>query len=63
MSGIIWAFIAAISFGLFQTINRKAGIQINVFYHTFFLMIISTVFMVLSTLIIEDIKHLILLLT
>ncbi len=27
MSGIIWAFIAAISFGLFQTINRKAGIQ------------------------------------
>ena len=63
MSGIIWAFIAEISFGLFQTINRKAGIQINVFYHTFFLMIISTVFMVLSTLIIEDIKHLILLLT
>jgi aminocarboxymuconate-semialdehyde decarboxylase len=29
MSGIIWAFIAAISFGLFQTINRKAGIQIH----------------------------------
>ena len=63
MSGIIWAILSAISFGLFQTINRKAGIHVNVYYHTFFLMTISTFFMVLSTIIIEDIKHLVLLLT
>ena len=63
MSGIIWAILSAISFGLFQTISRKAGIHVNVYYHTFFLMTISTFFMVLSTIVLEDIKHLILLLT
>ena len=33
--------MSAISFGLFQTISRKAGMIVNAFFHTFFLMIIS----------------------
>ena len=63
MSGVLWAIVSAISFGLFQTISRKAGMNVNAFFHTFFLMIISTFFMIISTLILEDIKHLTLYLT
>ena len=63
MSGVLWAIVSAISFGLFQTISRKAGMNVNAFFHTFFLMIISTFFMIISTLMLEDIKHLTLYLT
>ena len=63
MSGVLWAIVSAISFGLFQTISRKASMNVNAFFHTFFLMIISTFFMIISTLILEDIKHLTLYLT
>ena len=55
--------MSAISFGLFQTISRKASMNVNAFFHTFFLMIISTFFMIISTLMLEDIKHLTLYLT
>jgi len=63
LSGVLWAIVSAISFGLFQTISRKASMNVNAFFHTFFLMIISTFFMIISTLILEDIKHLTLYLT
>ena len=63
MSGVLWAIVSAISFGLFQTISRNASMSVNAFFHTFFLMIISTFFMIISTLILEDIKHLTLYLT
>ena len=63
MSGVLWAIVSAISFGLFQTISRKASMNVNAFFHTFFLMIISTSFMIISTLMLEDIKHLTLYLT
>ncbi len=63
MSGVLWAIVSAISFGLFQTISRKASMNVNAFFHTFFLMIISTFFMIISTLMLEDIKHLTLYLT
>jgi drug/metabolite transporter (DMT)-like permease len=55
--------MSAISFGLFQTISRKAGMNVNAFFHTFFLMMISTLFMIISTIILEDIKHITLNLT
>ena len=63
MSGVLWAIVSAISFGLFQTISRKASMNVNAFFHTFFLMIISTFFMIISTLMLEDIRHLTLYLT
>ena len=63
MSGVLWAIVSAISFGIFQTISRKASMNVNAFFHTFFLMIISTFFMIISTLMLEDIKHLTLYLT
>ncbi len=63
MSGVLWAIMSAISFGLFQTISRKAGMNVNAFFHTFFLMMISTLFMIISTIILEDIKHITLNLT
>jgi DME family drug/metabolite transporter len=63
LSGVLWAIVSAISFGLFQTISRKASMDVNAFFHTFFLMIISTFFMIISTLMLEDIKHLTLYLT
>ena len=63
MSGVLWAIVSAISFGLFQTISRKASMNVNAFFHTFFLMIISTSFMIISTLMLEDIKQITLYLT
>ena len=63
MSGVLSAIVSAISFGLFQTISRKASMNVNAFFHTFFLMIISTSFMIISTLMLEDIKQITLYLT
>ena len=63
MSGIIWAILSGLSFGLFQTFNRKASIRKSVFYQTFYLMLISTFVVVMATLAIEDINQLVLLIS
>ena len=63
MSGIIWAVLSGLSFGLFQTFNRKASIRKSVFYQTFYLMLISTFVVVMATLAIEDINQLVLLIS
>ena len=63
MSGIIWAVLSGLSFGLFQTFNRKASLRKSVFYQTFYLMLISTFVVVMATLAIEDINQLVLLIS
>tara|TARA_B100000586_G_C19855621_1_gene320570 strand:+ start:126 stop:548 length:423 start_codon:yes stop_codon:yes gene_type:complete len=63
MSGIIWAVLSGLSFGLFQTFNRKASLRKSVFYQTFYLMLISTFVVVMATLAIEDINQIVLLIS
>ena len=63
MSGIIWAILSGLSFGLFQTFNRKSSLRKSVFYQTFYLMLISTIVVVIVTLAIEDISQLVLLIS
>ena len=49
MSGIIWAIIAGIGFGLFQILNRKAGSQIDALRGTFSLLAISAIVLAAPT--------------
>ncbi len=41
MSGVLWAVVAGIGFGLFQTVHRKAGEGIDAIRGTFTLIIVS----------------------
>lgn len=54
MSGIIWAIIAGIGFGLFQVLNRKAGSQIDALRGTFSLLAISAIVLVVASVATED---------
>ncbi|HEX6306480.1 MAG TPA: EamA family transporter [Anaerolineales bacterium] len=54
MSGIIWAIIAGIGFGLFQVLNRKAGSRIDALRGTFSLLAISAVVLAVASLATED---------
>lgn len=54
MSGIIWAIIAGIGFGLFQVLNRKAGSRIDALSGTFSLLAISAIVLVLASLSTQD---------
>ena len=46
MNSIIWAFVAGIGFGVFQTLNRKAGQQLDPLRGTFILLIFSSLLMI-----------------
>jgi drug/metabolite transporter (DMT)-like permease len=41
MTGISWAIVAGIGFGLFQTVHRRAGLGIDVYRATFILILVS----------------------
>ncbi len=54
MSGIIWAIVAGIGFGLFQVLNRKAGSRIDAYRGTFSLLAISSIVLVVASVATED---------
>jgi drug/metabolite transporter (DMT)-like permease len=58
MSGIIWAIIAGIGFGLFQILNRKAGSQIDALRGTFSLLAISAIVLAVASFATEDLASL-----
>ena len=43
MSGALWAVVAGVGFGLFQTFNRRAGRGMDVYRSMFILLLVSTV--------------------
>ena len=56
MTGVLWAAISGVGFGVFQAFNRKAGKGIDVFRGTFILLFISAVVLVLASLLTEDLN-------
>jgi drug/metabolite transporter (DMT)-like permease len=49
--GIVWAIAAAIGFGLFQALNRKAGQNMDAVRGTFILILVSSVLLIVVALI------------
>ena len=56
MNGIFLSIISGISFGLFQTVNRRAGRQGDVFQATFILVLVSSVLLVAVLFFFEDLS-------
>jgi drug/metabolite transporter (DMT)-like permease len=58
MSGAIWATVAGIGFGLFQSINRQAVRGMDVWQSTFMQLAVSSVVLLLGALVTEDLGEL-----
>lgn len=46
MNGILWAIMAGLGFGIFQTLNRKAGESLDALRGTFILIFISAIILI-----------------
>jgi drug/metabolite transporter (DMT)-like permease len=55
MTGIYWAIAGGIGFGIFQTLNRKAGEKLDAIRGTFILLLVSTLVLLLLLLLTGDI--------
>lgn len=58
MTGALWALVAGIGFGLFQTVNRRAVQGMDVFFATFIQLIVSALVLAGIALLTEDVKPL-----
>lgn len=56
MTGALWAVIAGLGFGVFQTINRRAIKGMDVFVATFLQLLVSAVVLAVASLATEDIS-------
>lgn len=54
MTGTLWAVIAGVGFGLFQTFNRRAGRGLNAYWSTFLLILVSALILAIASLFTED---------
>lgn len=54
MSGIYWATVAGIGFGVFQTLHRRAGRGVDRYLSTFILLAVSAVVLIVTTLVMGD---------
>ena len=58
MSGVLWAAAAGIGFGLFQTVNRAALRDLDVYESTFIQLSVSAVILTVASLATEDLSRL-----
>ena len=58
MTGVWWAIVAGIGFGVFQSFNRRAGRRIDSYLSTFMLLVVSSVVLVVVSLLTEDLSPL-----
>jgi drug/metabolite transporter (DMT)-like permease len=58
MSGVLWAAAAGIGFGLFQTVNRAALLDMDVYESTFIQLTISAVILMVASVATEDLSQL-----
>jgi drug/metabolite transporter (DMT)-like permease len=56
MLGTLWAIVAGVGFGIFQTVNRRAGRGMDVYQATFILLVVSTVILVVASLATENLS-------
>jgi drug/metabolite transporter (DMT)-like permease len=58
MSGAVWATVAGVGFGLFQSVNRQAVRGLDVWQSTFLQLAVSSVVLLAGTLATEDLSQL-----
>ncbi len=56
MTGVVWAVLAGVGFGLFQSFNRRAGREIDVYWSTFILLFVSAIILVIASVLTEDLN-------
>jgi drug/metabolite transporter (DMT)-like permease len=56
MSGVLWAIAAGLGFGIFQTLNRKAGEELDAMRGTFMLLAVSAIVLIIIALFTTDIS-------
>ncbi len=58
MTGVWWAVVAGVGFGVFQIVNRRAGRYLEVLPATFILLVISSAILLAVSLLFEDLAML-----
>ncbi|MGD9144708.1 MAG: DMT family transporter [Anaerolineae bacterium] len=58
MTGVLWAIVAGLGFGVFQSFNRRAGRSIDSYLSTFMLLVVSSVVLAVVSLLTEDLSPL-----
>jgi drug/metabolite transporter (DMT)-like permease len=56
ITGAWWAVVAGVGFGIFQALNRRALLGLDVYVSTFFQLLISTVVLVAASLTTQDLR-------
>jgi drug/metabolite transporter (DMT)-like permease len=56
MTGVLWAVVAGVGFGLFQSFNRRAGRGIDAYWSTFILILVSAVILAIASVLTEDLN-------
>lgn len=56
MTGVLWAAISGVGFGLFQTLNRRAGRGMDAYQATFILLLVSALVLATASLATEDLN-------
>jgi len=54
MTGVVWAVVAGVGFGVFQAFNRRAGRSIDSYLSTFLLLLVSAILLAIVSLLTED---------
>jgi drug/metabolite transporter (DMT)-like permease len=58
VSGVLWAIVAGLAFGVFQSFNRRAGRSIDSYLSTFMLLAVSSIVLIIVSLLTEDLSPL-----
>jgi drug/metabolite transporter (DMT)-like permease len=58
VTGVLWAIVAGLGFGIFQSFNRRAGRSIDSYLATFMLLVASSIVLVIVSLLTEDLSPL-----
>jgi drug/metabolite transporter (DMT)-like permease len=58
VTGVLWAIVAGLGFGVFESFNRKAGRSIDSYLSTFMLLVVSSIVLVVVSLLTEDLSPL-----
>ena len=56
MTGVLWAIVAGVGFGVFQSFNRRAGRSIDSYLSTFLLVVVSSVVLAIVSILTEDLS-------
>jgi len=56
MTGVLWAIVAGVAFGVFQSFNRRAGRSIGPHLSTFLLLAVSAIVLATVSLLTEDLS-------